>query len=620
MKDDGSDKKSDTRQAESRETPEEERKEEAKTGRGITRRTFLTGTGIAGLSFTVGGILAKVGTKALAQEEGTLAAGGNGAITLFEINDSHGQCYPHPEMFWGAGPNNGSGSNIRYLKDIGGFDRIAGYIRHVKEQANSNVLFFDEGDTIHGTYHAIFDEAVSYVQMLNTIGLDATNPGNWETRWGPTKYLARTKEMTFPTLACNFYDKSTGRLIFPPYKTFVLPNGLTVGVIGLASDNINVQPRIFTDDGQTAVIVTTGIGKDELLKYVNILKNGGTDLIVVISHLGYEKDVAICSEYVPGIDIFLSGHTHDRIFDVGNQGGVGITEVQYNIGGHTGTTLVTQAGFSGSQLAQLDLTINDRRVAEYTYRLHTVDNSMDQYKDPAVTAALAALDQKARAMNPSLFSVVGSLAAPVDRMTVHEDSMGNLICDAYLWAFGRDGLVTPTGNNIRPFIGGFQQKIDAAVSFTNGWRYGRPLLSGPVTQEAVYNMNPANAPLFLVEITGAELYTIYEIKLRDANTRPINQGGGYPPRFKNMNVYARLNNYDGTRITQYFIDGQSIGMEKVYRIINAGGQPIPVEYGKRYRLNKANGQPWRAVEVIIEFLKHNPGWDASLTNDRLVLI
>ncbi len=597
---------------------EEER--DPKSEKGISRRTFLTGAGIAGLSFTVGGILSKTGKKALAEESSDLPPGANGTVTLFQMNDSHGQCLPHPDMFWGPGPNNGSGSHIQYLTDLGGFDRIAGYVRHVKEKTGGNALFLDEGDTLHGTYHATFDEAVSYVQMLNTVGLDATNPGNWETRWGPTKYIARTKELNFPTLACNFYDKSTGKLIFPPYKMFTLPGGLTVGVIGLATDNIRVQPKIFTDDGQTAVIATTGIAANELHRYVSRLKNNGTDLIVVISHLGYEKDCQICTELVAGIDVFLSGHTHDRIFEHGNRGGVGVTELHYHIGGKKGTTLVTQAGFSGSQLGQLDLTVDNRNVVEYTYRLHAVDSTMDRYKDPAVTAALATLRQKAVGMNPNLYTVVGGLAAPIDRMTVHEDSMGNLICDAYLWAFGKDGLVTPRGNNILPYVSGVQQTINAVASFTNGWRYGRPVLAGPVNEEDVYNMNPANGPLFLVEITGAELYTIFENKLRDANTTPINQIGGYPPRFKGMNVYARLNNYDMTRITQFFIDSASIDMDRVYRILNAGGQPIPVEYGRRFRLNKWNDAPWRAVEVIIEFLKNNPNWDASLTNDRLVLI
>lgn len=603
--------------------PQEQEREEQESRKGLTRRTILQGAGAVGAAYGAGALLSRVvRNKPLVEEAwaGEYGGGGSGSVTLFEINDSHGQCYPHPEMFWGPSPNDGSGSNINYISDIGGFDRIAGYIRHVKEQTGGNALFFDEGDTIHGTYHAIFDEAVSYVQMLNSIGLDATNPGNWETRWGPTKYIARTQEMNFPTLACNFYDKSTGKLIFPPYKIFNLPNGLRVGVIGLASDNINVQPKIFTDDGQTAVIVTTGLGRNELQRYVRRLKRGRVDLIVVISHLGYEKDCQIAGEYVPGIDVILSGHTHDRIFETGNLGGVGLTEISYDIKGHSGTTLVTQAGFSGSQLAELNLQIENGKVVSHDYHLLLVDSSMDVYKDPNVTAAMDTLNTTALSANPNLYDVVGTISKPVDRMTVQQDSMGNLICDAYLWAFGKDGLVTAAGNNILPFINGVQTAVNAVVAFTNGWRYGRPILAGDVNQEAVYNMNPANGPMFLVMITGAELYTIYENKLREANDTPILQGGGYPPRFKGMNVYARLNNYNGTRISQMFIDQADIEMDKVYPIINSGGQPIPVEYGTRYRLNKADGTPYLAVDVIKAFLEANPGWDASLTRDRLVLV
>jgi len=66
------------------------------------------------------------------------------------------------------------------------------------------------------------------------------------------------------------------------------------------------------------------------------------DLIVLVSHLGFSQDIKLLSE-VQGIDICLSGHTHNRLFKPVLQG----------------KTLVIQSGCHGSFLGRLDLEIDE---------------------------------------------------------------------------------------------------------------------------------------------------------------------------------------------------------------------------------------------------------------------
>ena len=83
------------------------------------------------------------------------------------------------------------------------------------------------------------------------------------------------------------------------------------------------------------------LGKDELKPIIDLLcMKEKADLIVLISHLGFTQDMKLLSE-VQGIDVCLSGHTHNRLYKP-----VLI-----------GKTIVIQSGCHGSFLGRLDLEI-----------------------------------------------------------------------------------------------------------------------------------------------------------------------------------------------------------------------------------------------------------------------
>ena len=66
--------------------------------------------------------------------------------------------------------------------------------------------------------------------------------------------------------------------------------------------------------------------------------------MVVLSHLGFPQDCKLAAT-VPGIDILLSGHTHNRLD----------APVLVN------DTLIMQSGAHGSFVGRLDLTVARRR-------------------------------------------------------------------------------------------------------------------------------------------------------------------------------------------------------------------------------------------------------------------
>src|ERR1035437_4286411 len=85
-------------------------------------------------------------------------------------------------------------------------------------------------------------------------------------------------------------------------------NGLRIGIIGIAS---NIVDKTMPPTYSEGIVFT--LGKDELRPIIDILcTQEKADLIILLSHLGFPQDMRLLSE-VQGIDICLSGHTHNRL-------------------------------------------------------------------------------------------------------------------------------------------------------------------------------------------------------------------------------------------------------------------------------------------------------------------
>ena len=54
------------------------------------------------------------------------------------------------------------------------------------------------------------------------------------------------------------------------------------------------------------------MGELELRALIPSLRRHAVELVVVLSHLGFPQDCKLAAT-VPGIDILLSGHTHNRL-------------------------------------------------------------------------------------------------------------------------------------------------------------------------------------------------------------------------------------------------------------------------------------------------------------------
>ncbi|WP_180982848.1 metallophosphoesterase, partial [Chryseobacterium scophthalmum] len=85
-------------------------------------------------------------------------------LSIGFINDVHGYMEPHPELFYDY--------QKEYVKSAGGYARIQTIFKKIRAE-NPNALFFDGGDTFHGTVPVVQSRGEVLIPILNPLGFDA---------------------------------------------------------------------------------------------------------------------------------------------------------------------------------------------------------------------------------------------------------------------------------------------------------------------------------------------------------------------------------------------------------------------------------------------------------------
>ncbi|SFL57784.1 2',3'-cyclic-nucleotide 2'-phosphodiesterase/5'-or 3'-nucleotidase, 5'-nucleotidase family [Loktanella salsilacus] len=439
-------------------------------------------------------------------------------ITLLQMNDLHGYLTPHPELIWTAtGPE---------FPLLGGLARMKTLFDRVRSERPGAVLALDNGDTFHGTHLAVKTKGEALIPAINMLGFAAMT-AHWEFAWGPDHVEKLASKLVHPLLAANCYRKDTGERPFPATLTKAV-GGLNVGIIGIAATIIDKSMPPHFSEG---VRFTNGI--DEVRDEAKALRSQGADLIVLLSHLGLPQDMELARQ-VLGIDVILSGHTHNRLTEP-----VCVNE-----------TLIIQSGCHGAFVGRLDLEVADGRIVSHSHALIPVDDSL---ADDPVMASLVA---EAVSQEDDLSSVVGQTSIALHRNTCLTAPMDDVLLAAVAAAGGTD------------------------IAFSNGWRYGAPVPPGAVTYNDLWNIVPVDPPVSTVTLTGQEICDMMEENIeRTFSCDPFGQMGGYLKRFRGLTLFLKLENPKGQRIVQAFAGSQALDPTTAYQVSFITAQGVPMKYG-----------------------------------------
>lgn len=192
----------------------------------------------------------------------------------------------------------------------GGMARHATLVKQ-ERQAAETFLLMSSGDISQGTpYYNMFRGEVE-IETMNLMGYDAMTIGNHEFDYGMDNMYRLFTMAKFPVVCAN-YD-FTGTVLEGVVKPYVIlkRNGLKIGVFGLS-------PQL---DGLVQKTKCEGVKMKDTVESareaIAALQNERCDMIILLSHLGVDRDLKEEGEWdhtvvpqIQGVDLVLGGHTH----------------------------------------------------------------------------------------------------------------------------------------------------------------------------------------------------------------------------------------------------------------------------------------------------------------------
>jgi sulfur-oxidizing protein SoxB len=383
--------------------------------------------------------------------------------------------------------------------------------------------------------------------------------GHWEFTYGEARLRELIESSGTPFLALNVRDTDWQDPVFDGYKLFD-KGSVRVAVLGEAFAYTPVaNPRWMLPKW------TFGIREDDVRATVAKARKEGAQLVVLLSHNGFDCDRKMASR-VDGIDVILTAHTHDALPVV--------TTV--------GKTLLVASGSDGKFISRLDLDVRGMEVAGFHYKLIPLFSDAIA-SDPDVALKIASV----RAPFASeLARVVGQSESLLYRRGTFNGTIDDLICAAIL------------------------TERDAEIALSPGFRWGTTILPGtPITVEAIQNATAMTYPqVYRMTMTGARLKEILEDVADNLfNPDPYYQQGGDMVRCGGLGFVIDTGQSIGQRVSQLtrFPSGEPIDPGKDYVVagwasVNENVEGPPVwELVERYvaRVQNVRIEPNTSVKV-----------------------
>ncbi len=534
----------------------------------ISRRHFVqAGMAAAAITGSPGAWSRLAAQQALTQDQ-LLQFETFGNVSLIHITDIHAQTVPiwfrEPSINLGVGSVAGlpphltgkafretfgivEGSAMDYALtaddfvalareygQMGGLDRIATVVNAIRAD-RPDALLLDGGDTWQGSLVALRTEGADMVRLMNALGVEAMT-SHWEFTLGTERVneIIET-ELQFPFLGANIFDATWDEPAYPAWQMFER-GGTAVAVIGQAFPYLPIaNPSWLFPD------LSFGIRQERMAEVVAEARGEGAEVVVVLSHNGFDVDRQMAQD-VDGIDVILTGHTHDALPE----------PVQ------VGTTHLIASGSHGKFVSRVDLDVRDGGLQGLKYKLIPIFSDVIT-PDPEMTA----LVEETRApFAEELSEVIGETDSLLYRRGNFNGTWDDLICEALL------------------------SEREADIALSPGFRWGASVLPGEqITREDIFNATAMSYPeAYRTEMTGEFLKIVLEDVADNLfNPDPYYQQGGDMVRVGGMGYRIDVDAEQGQRIAEMRMraTGEPIDPAKSYVVagwasVNEGTEGPPI--------------------------------------------
>jgi len=517
----------------------------------ISRRDFLQATVATSAIYGAGGFTRAAAQQTLSQDK-LLEFNTTGNVTLIHITDIHGQLKPvyfrEPEINLGIGAVNGlpphvTGKDFLELFDMtpgtpeayaltyndfsalaktygrmGGLDRVATVLNSIRSE-RPDALLLDGGDTWQGSYTTYHTQGQDMVNVMNALKPDAMT-SHWEFTLGIDRVSEIVDTLDFPFLGANIFDKEWDEPAYEPYKMFER-GGVKIAVIGQAFPYMPIA-----NPGWMFPDLSFGVREERMIEVVDEVRELGAELVVLLSHNGFDVDRKLASR-VNGIDVILTGHTHDALPEPVL----------------VGSTMLIASGSNGKFVTRLDLDVRDGEIKGFAHKLIPIFSDVIA-PDPTVRALI---DEQRAPFTNQLSEVLGTTDQELYRRGNFNGTWDDLLCNALI------------------------EEREADIALSPGFRWGPSLLPGQdITREDLFNATAMSYPeAYRSEMTGDFLHTILEDVADNLfNPDPYYQQGGDMVRVGGMGYSIDVSKPQGSRITNMTIlkTGKKLEADKTYQV------------------------------------------------------
>lgn len=447
---------------------------------------------------------------------------GDTVVNFVEVTDTHGNI-----------------DTLSSGKDQYKMAYLANTFNAMRTPGKDDLVVLSGGDMFQGTAVSNLLKGTPLIDAMKAMKFDAMALGNHEFDWGLDQVIqnGKLKNSDIPVLACNVYNKSTGKLAseVSPY-TIIQKEGKRIAIIG-AVDNLDfpasiLQSLIANYEFKDAATMINQCAKE-------IMDGKKADVVVVLAHMGAFYDektkqnsgnlVDVTAKLDPAyIKAVFGGHTHQIVTGTAPNG------IPYGIGYKEGR------GYVSMQMTfKADGTISTSPIT-YT---NILDKNIvkpatgtNPELDPTVTAIT---DKAIQDVKPVLSEVLATTPTALTRtmsaQPYGDSSLGNWVTDMV------------------------RKDTKADFAFNNNGGIRADIEKGNITMGDMYSIMPFDNTLVTVKMTGAQVVKLLEQGIQDTKGKGMQISGltfQYDPSKPNL---ARVFNVKD-------INGKPIDLKKTYTV------------------------------------------------------
>ena len=419
------------------------------------------------------------------------------------------------------------------------FPRL-GFVADSLRTLYPDLLILSAGDNRSGDPINDMFEIPAYpvVALMNQIGFHATVIGNHEYDSNQDGLARLINLSAFSTLCANMEPDPKWKMHVKPYQVFDC-GGISVGVIGItALGSMGIpesHPARLTDIKFMDPLET-------IRKYQFLREK--CDVILLLSHLGFETDVKFSAE-LPWVDIIIGGHSHTQLDGGEMHNGILITQNGKSIPYATHSTLVLQGG----------------KIVEKKAERIAVKGMPGENKTVAELVRYFS-------ENPVFKRVLAVAETPFE----NREELGCMVCDAYLAETGADISYQNAGG----------------VRIEN-----HP--AGDMTMGDVMKMDPFQNDLVELHVTGKELAEML-ISCYDNDKQRFPYVSGMT-----CDVVIDPATQKIKKLTLNGKDGKKLNLKKTYHVV---GNSYSVAVSPSNRADQGRSMGITTPDVIKNYLEH----------------